>query len=202
MDKFTVQTFNLRGIQGLSEKQLEEHFKLYKGYVERMNEIRKALSIGTFEDPNTTYGPLRDLKLGETYALNGIKLHEFYFGNLGGKRREPFGEIKNQILKDFGTIQNYLKNLKNVGLAARGWAVTALDPMDMKLHTFLADEHNHGAIWHAYPILVLDVYEHAYFYDFQTDRKKYIDVFIQNINWEVVNARFVKVLSILHKNCK
>lgn len=184
--------YSFKGIEGISEKQLSEHYLLYVGYIKRLNEIWKIIeSTSNFGDSNTTYSIMRSLKLGESYALNGIKLHEMYFENMGGTIKAPYGNALLAINKDFGSYANFIKLFINVGLSMRGWAVLCFEPIDSMLHVYGFDAHDVGSVIKCNPILVLDVYEHAYMIDFGTNRKKYIDTFINNINWAVVNARLI-----------
>lgn len=195
MSEVLKKEFSFAGISGISEKQLSEHYLLYTGYVKRINEIWSILQNTTnFGDPNTTYSLIRSLKLGESYALNGIKLHEMYFENMGGSRKAPYDKILLTINKDFGSYDNFIKLLINVGLSMRGWAVLCYEPIDSKLHIYGFDAHDVGSVIKCNPILVLDVYEHAYMIDFGTNRKKYIETFINNINWEIVNTRLIRCL--------
>lgn len=189
-------TYDFKSIKGISMKQLEEHYKLYTGYVNKLNEIwNTPYTPNNFTDSNATYSKMRSLKLGETYSLDGIKLHNLYFENITGGCTTPYGPICEAILNQFSSYDSFISYLTNVGLSMRGWVVLSIDSMDNKLHIIGSDSHDTGAVWLSYPILVMDVYEHAYFLDFGTDRKKYISAFIQNINWSVLNKRFQKYIS-------
>lgn len=193
MFKLTPKEYDFSSVQGISLKQLQQHYKLYEGYVSKINEIWNIPNDAKeFKDSNATYSKMRSLKLGETFALDGVKLHQLYFQNMTGGFNNPTGEIIKLIKRDFNSCENFLQYFKNVGLAVRGWAILAIDPLDNRLHVFGADAHDVGAVWDAYPLLVMDVYEHAYFMDFGTDRSKYIDTFIKNINWRIVNGRLQK----------
>ncbi|WP_066497660.1 superoxide dismutase [Abyssisolibacter fermentans] len=183
-------TFNFDTVEGISLNQLNQHYKLYLGYVNKTNTIWNILSVEkNYENSNTTYSKMRSLKLGESYALNGVKLHELYFSNMTGESNKPHGDVLALISRDFGSLKNFYTRITDVALSMRGWVVVALDSMDKRLHVFGCDSHDMGSIWNAYPLLVLDVYEHAYMIDFGIDRKKYIEIFFNNINWTVVNQR-------------
>lgn len=193
MFKLTPKEYDLSSVRGITLRQLQQHYKLYEGYVSKMNEIWNIPNDAKeFKDSNATYSKMRSLKLGETFALNGVKLHQLYFQNMTGGFNNPTGEIIKLIRRDFNSYENFLQYFKNVGLAVRGWAILAIDPLDNKLHAFGSDAHDVGAVWNSYPLLVMDVYEHAYFMDFGTDRSKYIDTFIKNINWRIVSSRLQK----------
>ena len=187
--------FNFDSVQGISKKQLDEHYKLYTGYVSKLNEIwNTPYTPDNYTDSNPTYSKMRSLKLGETYSLNGVKLHNLYFENITGGNNIPYGPIFNAIINQFFTYDNFISYLTNVGLSMRGWAILTIDLLDNSLHIVGSDLHDNGAVWLSCPILIMDVYEHSYFMDFGTDRKKYISTFIKNINWNILNERFQKYI--------
>ncbi len=169
---------------------------MYTGYVTKLNEIWNTPYVpANYTDSNATYSKMRSLKLGETYSLDGVKLHNLYFENMTGGNNTPHGPIFNAIVNQFGSYDTFISYLTNVGVSMRGWAVLTIDSIDNKLHIIGSDSHDNGAVWLSFPILIMDVYEHAYFMDFGTDRKKYISTFIENINWGVLNDRFEKYIS-------
>jgi Fe-Mn family superoxide dismutase len=190
-------TFDFKSVKGISMKQLDEHYKLYVGYVTKLNEIWNTPYIpSNYTDSNPTYSKMRSLKLGETYSLDGVKLHNLYFQNMTNGNNTPCGPILDAINREFSNYDNFISYLTNVGLSMRGWVILTIDSIDNKLHIIGSDLHDTGAVWLSYPILVMDVYEHAYFMDFGTDRKKYISTFIENINWKVLNERFQQYISL------
>ncbi|EDT87414.1 superoxide dismutase [Clostridium botulinum] len=177
-------------VKGISLKQLTEHYKLYDGYVNTINKIWSIPNNSKdFKDSNATFSKLRCIKLGESYALDGVKLHELYFQNMTSGHIPINGSILDKILEDFNSVENFTELFKETGKSMRGWVVLGIDPLDKKLHIFGSDSHDNGAIWLAYPLLVMDVYEHAYFMDFGTDKGKYMDAFLQNVNWNLINNR-------------
>lgn len=180
-------------LPGLSEKQLAEHHDvLYAGYVKKTNEIRTKLEGVDLANVNATYSDLRELKVEETFALNGVKLHERYFDNLGGKGGAPEGKIADMLMRDFGSYEKWAAEFAACGMAARGWVVLAYDLEEGRLMNVVCDVHNQGGVWGQVPVLVLDVYEHAYFIDYATGRKKYLETFMQNVDWSVANAQIEK----------
>lgn len=178
-------------LKGLSEKQLKEHHDvLYAGYVKKTNEIREALKTADTANPNATFSEIRELKQEETFALNGVKLHECYFDNMADSgMAEPAGTVAKWIEEDFGSIEKWSLDFKATGMAARGWVVLAFDLDDGRLRTYLCDSHNQGGVWNSVALLIMDVYEHAYFIDYATGRKAYIDAFMNLIDWPEVNRR-------------
>ncbi|KNZ70699.1 superoxide dismutase [Fe] [Thermincola ferriacetica] len=178
-------------LDGISTKQITEHYEiLYKGYVKTTNEIRRKLSQVSRENQNPRYTEFRELKVEETFNLNGVVLHELYFNNLGGDGGPPIGKIRNAIIHNFGSIEKWEEDFKAAAASSRGWVVLAYDFRDKRLHNFLLDAHNVGVIQSSAPVLIIDVYEHAYFIDYGAKRAPYIDAFMKNIDWGVVNHRF------------
>ncbi len=178
-----------KSLEGLSERQLKEHHDvLYSGYVKKVDEIRNALNATSKDNVNTTYADFRELKLELSFALNGVKLHEAYFANMGGNSKAT-GDILNLIELDWGSFEEWQRNLKASAMGARGWVVTAYDLDDNRLHNFSCDAHNQGNIWNAIALVVLDVYEHAYFIDYGTDRKSYLESFMKNLDFDYVNRK-------------
>ena len=176
---------------GISRKTHDEHFKLYTGYVNKVNEIRTKLAALGVPDPtkaNATFSDLRELKVEYSFALGGVKNHELYFRHLGGKGGVPNGAIADAINTAFGSYDNWKADLKATGIAARGWVWLALDYTDGSLFNYIGDAQNTYPVWNAAPLLGLDVYEHAYFIDFGSARAKYIDAFLNVIDWDEVNA--------------
>jgi len=187
-------------LAGISRKQIEQHHDvLYKGYVNKLNEIESKLPAALPAEANATYSLIRELKREEVFATQAVRLHEGYFQNLGGDG-VPKGVILDLIREDLGSYEKWDEEFRALGIAARGWVVLAFDWADKKLRNFLSDIHSDG-VWSASPLLILDVYEHAYFIDYGTGRKAYIEAFMKNVNWEVVNQR-VKDLNLLEHRKK
>lgn len=172
---------------GISERQAQEHIKLYQGYLKKIEEIRKKI-IDAEKEGNATYSEVRELKIEEGFCINAIKLHEFYFENVTSEKIES-REITKMIEEDFGSFESWKKEFAACAMSARGWVVLAYDWKDDKMHNYIMDIHNQGGIIDTIPILALDMYEHAYFIDYGTDKKKYIEWFLAHINWEIVEER-------------
>lgn len=186
-----------KSLVGISEKTIQiHHDKLYTGYVKKKNEIEEKLARVDLDSANQTYSDLRALKDGETFAVNGVYLHEHYFNVLGGDGM-PSGQLVDRIALDFGSYETWEKLFKACGMAARGWVVTAWDMVDNKLKVFIGDAHNQGGVWGAIPLIVLDVYEHAYFMDYGSDRQVYIEDYMKNLDWGAANKGFLAIKSII-----
>lgn len=180
-------------LEGLSEKQLKEHHDvLYAGYVKKIDEIEEKLKKVDVGSANATYSDLRELKVEETFALNGVKLHEGYFENMQNGGSPPQGAILELITRDFGSYDMWCAEFKALGIAARGWVVLGYDLDEKKLKNIVCDTHNQGGVWNMIALLIMDVYEHAYFLDYATARKTYIDAFFKNVHWEYVNEQIKK----------
>ncbi len=182
---------------GVSKKTLEiHHDKLYAGYVKKSGEIDEKLSIlrksGNYEG-NATFSELRALKTEETFAVNGVYLHEWYFDVLGGDgdwQKAP--QLSQALVEKWGSIEEGLKYFSACAMAARGWSVLCWDTKAGKLKHYNSDSHNQGGVWGCLPIIVLDVYEHAYFIDYGSDRKKYIEDFWKNFDWATAEDLYLK----------
>lgn len=189
--------FDQTKLQGISEKTLAiHHDKLYAGYVVKVNEIGeklKELRLAGKNQGNATYSELRSLKDAETFATNGAYLHEWYFDVLGGDGATSSApELSQALMEKFGSIEDALKYLSACGMASRGWAVLCWDTKAQSLRQYNGDSHNQGGVWGCLPIIVLDVYEHAYFIDYGSDKKKYIEDFWKNFNWAKAEELYLK----------
>ncbi len=174
-------------LDGISREAVEAHYKLYQGYVAKRNEILGKLAEVDLSTANQTYSDLRALKIDLTFAIGGIKNHEIYFEHLGGTGGDPAGIFGDLVKRDFGSVEAWKADLKATGLAGRGWAWAAYDWDEGRLFNYIGDAQNTFPVWNATPLVALDVYEHAYFLDFATDRASYIDKFFDNLDYDVVN---------------
>lgn len=197
--KLEAKTFSpgLFTMRGISKKAVDEHLKLYQGYVLKYNEIMEKLAGLTDEDlakANQTFSMVRELKVELTFAWGGIVNHEMYFSHLGGKGGMPGGDLKKQIEKDFGSYENFKKDVKATGVGARGWVWTAWNYREGRLFNYLGDAQNSYPVWGANPVIALDTYEHAYFMDYGVNRAGYIDSFFDNLDWGCVEENFSEVM--------
>ena len=166
---------------GISEATHKAHLGLWQGYANKTNEIRKALAEMEMDatKANQIYSQIRALKVNYAFAYGGYKNHNVYFDTIGGNGGPATGDVAGLINEAYGSHEAWAKDLKTTGIGARGWVYLAQD-------TFPS--------WNSTLILALDVYEHAYFLDFQTARAKYIDAYLNVIDWDAVNARLHKGL--------
>ena len=187
--KYEYKPQPFKTLQGISDKTNAIHDKLYGGYIKKKDEIQEKLKDVELDSANQTYSALRALKDAETFAVNGVYLHDIYFANMG-TASQPSGELLTEIEKTWTSYDNFKKLMKGCGMAARGWAVLTWDTMEQGLRIYTGDTHNQGGVWGALPIMTLDVFEHAYFIDFGSDRGAYIDAWFTNLNWEAISKRF------------
>lgn len=174
---------------GLTASQIEQHLKLYKGYIAKANELTGKLRDADLAGANPTYAPLREMLVEESYAVNGVIFHELYFGNLGGKGGEATGDVQAAIDERWGSYGKFIDYVKAAGKCMRGWVIVGYNTRGGHLSTFGLDMHNMWTPANTVPILCLDVYEHAYMIDYGIDRGKYLDAFVKNIDWDVVGKR-------------
>ena len=175
-------------LDGISRATIEAHYRLYQGYVAKRNEILGRLAEIDTETANQVYSEIRGLKVELSFAVGGVKNHEIYFEHLGGDGGDPEGPVGDLIRRDFGSVEAWRTDLKATGMSGRGWAWTAYDWDEGRLFNYIGDAQNTFPVWNATPLVALDVYEHAYFIDYQTDRGSYIDAFFHNLDWAVVNG--------------
>ncbi|HEY7794795.1 MAG TPA: Fe-Mn family superoxide dismutase [Gaiellaceae bacterium] len=167
-------------LDGISAVAMRAHHRLYEGEVRKRNELLARLMRGQ--------GDVRALKLELAHVVGQIKSHETYFAQLGGAGGDPSGAIAGLVARDFGSVEAWRADLRATALAGRGWAWTAYDWDEGRLRTHLGDGQGASPIWNATPLVALDVHEHAYVLDFQTDRAGYVDAFLANLDWAVVNG--------------
>jgi Fe-Mn family superoxide dismutase len=172
---------------GISAKTHASHYKLYEKYVENTNAILKTLNAGGLEKP--TPAAMRELKMNLSFQLNGAKNHAIYFDILGGPGGAPEGRVLKYLERDFGGFDKWVADLKATALGARGWVWLAFDFATNRLVNFIGDAQNEYPIWNASPILALDMYEHAYWLDFQTDKAAYLEAFLKELDWPNVAQR-------------
>ncbi len=183
---------SINGVAGLSERQMQEHYKLYEGYIKKANEITDKLKTVDYSTANATYSDLRALKMGYSFAVDAIKSHELFFENISGQGGKPEGWLGSAIEKNFGSYERWMQDMKATGIAARGWVWFAYDWQNGSLFNYLGDAHDAFPIWHATPLVALDVYEHAYMIDYGVARADYIEAFFKNINWDAAESLVTK----------
>ena len=182
MNKYTEQKFNIPTLKGISAKTIEEHLKLYAGYVKNLNE--------------TLEGKQDIRRLGFEY--NGMRNHEVYFSSLEGGHGEisEISQLKEQIVKDFGSLDLWLTSFKALAMTRGiGWAMLYWDRKSKCLLNAWIDEQHLGQLQDCALILGLDMWEHSYVADYQPSGKKnYVEDFFLNLNWEKIEGNFTSAI--------
>jgi Fe-Mn family superoxide dismutase len=180
----------LLGTPGFSDTLLNNHFKLYQGYVNNTNGAMDKLAA-LMTDGKEKTPEFAELKRRFGWEFNGMRLHEYYFANIGGKEQlDKKGKLFQKIVEEFGNFENWVKDFKATGvMRGIGWVILYQDGPSGRLINTWINEHDAGHPAGATPILVMDVFEHAYMTDYQLDRAKYIEAFFTAINWEEAGKR-------------
>lgn len=193
LPKYQVKNFDhlIGKIAGLDDSLIKMHLKLYEGYVNNTNAILDKLQILTATGQNRTpeFAALKRI-LG--WEFDGMLLHEYYFDNLGGNQpldsKDP---LYQKMQQDFGSYDQWKQDFIATGLIRGiGWVVAYIDPKNGRLLNEWINEHDLGHLAGATPVLIMDVFEHAYITQFALDRNKYIEVFFNNINWKKASERY------------
>jgi len=192
---YTTKNFeHLIGIKGFSEKLLRNHFTLYNGYVTNTNKLLELLASFLREEKISS-PEYAELKRRFGWEFNGMRLHEYYFENMSkdNKRLNKNSMLYKKIVEDFGSYENWEKDIKGVGaMRGIGWVILYYDKNAGKLFNVWVNEHELGHLSGASPILVMDVFEHAYMVDYGLKKTDYIEAFFSAIDWDIVSKRFDK----------
>lgn len=183
----------LIGMEGFSETLLKNHFTLYQGYVKNTNKAIEMLE--EMLKKSHTGGPeYAEIKRRLGWEFNGMRLHEHYFGNLGGRggALDRYGPLGKQIQCDFGSYEDWEKDFKAAGsMRGIGWVVLYQDDVSGRLLNFWINEHDKGHPSGCRPILVMDVFEHAFITDYGLKKADYIASFFKNIDWASAESRLL-----------
>lgn len=179
-------------LKGISEAQLKAHFGLYQGYVKKLNEIEEKLKSADPAGGNYSFNEFSELKRREAVAFNGSYLHQLYFENLAAPGQKPDSNFKAAAEKAFGSWDRWVAEVRGTAASTPGWVVTTLSKVDHSLHNYIMYEHHIGLPAHQEIILALDCWEHAFMIDYGTAKPKYLDAFMENIDWKTVGERFNK----------
>ena len=199
LKSYKPKTFNLSGLTGISDKTLEMHFKLYEGYVTNTNLLTERIATILFDgkvdqEEMPAYSEFTR-RLGFEY--NGMVLHEYYFGNMkaGGGDEAPRGAFRTAVERSFPSYDIWKTDFAGVGkMRGVGWAICYLDPATGTISNHWITLHEVGNVSGFVPLLVMDVWEHAFLLDYApSDRPKYIEAVLGNIDWETVERRLQSV---------
>lgn len=183
---------SLLGTPGFGDQLLKNHFTLYQGYVTNTNKLADALSA-MLKDGKTGLPEYAELKRRFGWEFGGMRLHELYFGNMknGGAPMEAGMKLAEKINADFGSFDEWQKDFKASGtMRGIGWTILYYDPTGNQLFNSWVNEHDMGHLAGCVPLLVLDVFEHAYMLDYGLKRADYIEAFFKAIDWQAAEERF------------
>jgi Fe-Mn family superoxide dismutase len=180
----------LIGTPGFSETLLKNHFTLYQGYVTNTNKLVDTLAA-MLKDGKTGTPEYAELKRRMGFEFNGMRLHEYYFENLGGKTTlDKSGKLGQKLAGAFGSFEAWETDFRATGsMRGIGWVVLYQDNFTGGLFNQWINEHEVGHFAGCTPILIMDVFEHAFMIDYGLKRADYIAAFFRNINWEAVEKR-------------
>lgn len=180
---------HLMGMPGFSETLLQNHFTLYQGYVTNTNRVLDTLAQ-LLKDGKTATPEYAELKRRMGFEFNGMRLHEYYFENLGGKGGAPSGRLAQRMAEDFGGVDAWEADFRATGsMRGIGWTVLYQDTATGRLLNQWINEHETGHPAGCQPLLVMDVFEHAFITDYGLKRADYIQAFFGAINWGAVEGR-------------
>lgn len=182
--------------KGISEATHKAHLTLWQGYANKTNQIRDLLAAVDVDPAkaNQIYSEIRALKVNYAFAYGGYINHNVYFDTIGGEGGPATGDVATLIKDAYGSFERWAGDWKATGIGGRGWVYLGYDHEEQTVHTYIGDAQDTFPAWNNTLILAMDVYEHAYFLDFQTARAKYIDAYLHSIDWNAVNARLHKAL--------
>lgn len=182
----------LLGTAGFSDTLLNNHFTLYKGYVANTNKLAEELDALLKEGRSGT-PQYAELSRRFGWEFNGMRLHEYYFGNMvrGGSSLDKGAPLFAMIAREFGSFENWEKDFRATGaMRGIGWTILYHEPLGDRLFNVWINEHDVGHLSGAVPLLVMDVFEHAFLTDYGLKRADYIEAFFKAIDWSVVASRF------------
>ncbi len=181
----------LIGMEGFSETLLKNHFTLYQGYVANSNKVSDLL-LAMLADGKTGTPEYAELKRRFGWEWNGMRLHELYFGNLGGKggALDPGSKLGKAVAAEFGSVEKWEADFRAAGaMRGIGWVVLFQDKEGGRLFNQWINEHDVGNLAGAVPVFVMDVFEHAFMIDYGLKRADYIAAFFKNVDWTAAESR-------------
>lgn len=180
----------LIGMPGFGDPLLNNHFTLYQGYVTNTNKVLDALD-GLAKGDKAATPEFAELKRRLGWEFNGMRLHELYFENLGGTAPlDKGGKLAAKMTECFGSVEAWEKEFRATGaMRGIGWAVLYQDLASGRLMNFWVNEHDVAHPAGCQPLLIMDVFEHAFMLDYGLKRADYIEAFFRNIDWKAVEAR-------------
>lgn len=190
---YPTKTFNLPVLEGISEKQIKVHLALYEGYVKHTNLIMEKIQALKEADAEGNAYLITELRRRFAFEFDGMRMHEYYFEQFEGEKEESRESALAQATEEkYGSRENFIAHIKEVaGSRGIGWVVVYADPRAKTLHTTFVADHELGQLAGLPIILALDLWEHAFMVDYvPAEKKSYIDAFLANLNWSVIEKRF------------
>ena len=192
---YAARTFNLPELKGLSKKQMDVHLALYEGYVKHTNLILSKIESLRQEDAENNAFLMAELRRRFGFEFDGMRMHEYYFEQFesGALRPQNEGPLMDEAVERYGTWDTFIAHVKEVcGTRGIGWTVVYYDPSGRTLHTAWINDHEVGQLAGLPIILAIDMWEHAYMIDYlPAEKKTYVEAFLENVNWEVIEKRFL-----------
>ena len=185
----------------LSEKNINNHKKLYEDYIKNFNEISAKLDTVDKSNVNSNHSEFRHLKLDETYNMNAVYLHELFFANIGDNNSQINMDTLAymRLNRDFGTFDDWQKDFMACALSSRcGWAVTYLNTYTQSYMNCVIDLHSKDVPAGMYPIIVMDMWQHSYYKDYLKNSKTYLIAMMKQLNWNVIESRVKKADKIIN----
>lgn len=194
MHTYTPQTFNLPELPGLSEKQIKVHIGLYEGYVKHINVLREQIQELTTLDKEKYAYAITETRRRLGFEFNGMRMHEYFFAQLegGAQGLNPESALAKAVTEKYGSLEAFIAHFTSVGMSRGiGWSVLYADPKAGTVHTAWVSDHELGQLGGLPVILAMDMWEHAFMVDYvPAEKKNYIEAFLKNVNWSVVENRF------------
>ncbi len=189
---YEAKTWNLQGLDGISEKQLEVHYKLYQGYVANTNTLNEKVAE-LFEAGKAGTPEYSELRRRFGFEYDGMRLHEYYFDNMkaNGGPVPQGSKLAKKLEEDFGSVEAWEKDFRSTAsMRGIGWVILYQDPNAGRLQNFWVTDHENGHPAGFQPILVMDMWEHAFMVDYLPAAKgEYVNAFLKNIDWQTVESR-------------
>ena len=185
----------------LSSDNIENHKNLYRGYLQNFNKISSELDAVDRSVANSNFSSVRNLKNDETYNMNGTYLHELYFANIGDNNSQINMDTLSymRLNRDFGTFDDWQKDFIACAQSSRcGWVITYLNTFTQSYMNCFIDLHSQNVPVGMYPVIIVDMWQHAYYKDYLKDSKTYLLAMMKQLNWTVIEKRFQKADKIIN----
>lgn len=194
MHTYEPQTFSLPSLNGISDKQIEVHLGLYKGYVTHINLLREQIADLTAQDAEKYHFAIESMRRRLGFEFNGMRMHEFYFPQWEGGATDinPESALVQAVSEKYGSWEDFLAHFRSVAMSrGSGWTTLGWDKKGHTPHVWWTADHELGTLADIEIILTADMWEHAYMVDYlPAEKAQHIDAFFKNLNWETISQRF------------